>query len=132
MNIPDPGVRDFAEQAWEALKKKDRAAYNKYWPEKENYHWHHVADGSLELIDKNLHTAYQHTGLNSVLRKLDAAALMLIPGLAYAREGRWNDAGRDVFIEVTPLWISRLGADLLGAFFEECQRELGQLPDEDP
>jgi hypothetical protein len=88
------------------------------------------------LVDKDLHEAYQHTGLNSILKKsmqgLGAtAAVMLIPGFDNFTEGKLLDGARDVAIEFTPFRWSRLGADLLGMFFDECQREVGQTPEGD-
>jgi hypothetical protein len=38
--------------------------------------------------------------------------------------GYWNGAARDVFVQSTPLSWSAWGAEILGWFFDSCERDL--------
>ncbi len=53
-----------------------------------------------------------------------AIAIAVIPGAAQASEGDWNGAGRDVFIEFTPLVWSKMMWESLGSFFDWCEKDL--------
>jgi hypothetical protein len=111
VSIPNPGASDYRKKAWEALQKKDKTLYDKLYPEAENYVWHHKLDGTMQLIDKELHTAYQHTGLKSVLcQLLGSVAIAVIPGGEAFKDGRINDGLRDAVYDVSPIgwgsWIS--------------------------
>ena len=53
-----------------------------------------------------------------------AVAIAAIPGAAQACEGDWNAAGRDVFVEFTPLTWSKMVWESLGSFFDSCERDL--------
>jgi hypothetical protein len=92
--LPNPGVSDSSKRAWEVLKKQDPAKYRQFWPRNHDFHWHHAPNGKMQLVDKDLHTAFQHTGLNSILDHLGTAAIVLIPGAQEACEGRFGAAGK--------------------------------------
>jgi len=51
-------------------------------------------------------------------------AIALIPGASYAAKGDWNGAARDVAIEFSPLAWSKMGWEALGAFYDQCERDL--------
>jgi hypothetical protein len=53
-----------------------------------------------------------------------AIAIAVVPGAAQASEGDWNGAGRDVFVEVTPLAWSKMMWETLGSFFDFCESDL--------
>ena len=72
----------------------------------------------MELVDKDLHSAYQHTGLQSVLRQLGGAALGMIPGAAALGEGRFNDAAREAAIEATPIGWGSFITDYFNWLFD--------------
>ncbi len=55
---------------------------------------------------------------------LSGVVILAVPGAQAFSEGRWNDAGRDVAIEFTPFQWSRMFADVLCSFYDECYREI--------
>jgi len=124
VRVANPGAADYRDAAWEALRRSNPKAYELYYPKREQYVWHHAADGSLELIDKDLHEAFQHTGLNSMLRKSLSVAGLLVPGLDQFRQGKLNEGFREVALEFTPLSWSVFFAELLGDFVDECLYEI--------
>jgi hypothetical protein len=65
-----------AVQAWARLQAKgiDPAEIKRL--QDAGYQWHHAKDGSMELLDPDLHAAFQHTGLASVLRHLTVGNLV--------------------------------------------------------
>ncbi|MCI0357229.1 MAG: HNH endonuclease [Planctomycetaceae bacterium] len=104
VRIPNPGASDYADKAWEQLKEDDLALYNELIANKDKYDWHHAADGSLQLIDRDLHSAFQHTGFNSVLQQLGGVAcMMLMPaGVDKLMEGKPGEALRDAAYDAAP------------------------------
>lgn len=50
--------------------------------------------------------------------------IAVIPGAAQAAEGDWNAAGRDLFVEVTPLAWAKIGWQSLCSFFDSLERDL--------
>jgi len=123
-------VEKYAEQAWTELAVKDPQLFRKLRNARTHV-WHHASDGSLQLIDEDLHTAFAHTGLNAVLKNsLASLGVALVPGLAKLKEGEVNAAGREVVVSITPLAFLEMGVDGYGAFLEECQRETAQSPEQ--
>jgi uncharacterized protein RhaS with RHS repeats len=104
-NIPNPNASNYADQAWSALKLENRKLFNKLSKKRFMYHWHHAPDGSLHLVDRDLHGTYQHTGLNAILNKLGGVCCLLIPGAESLSQGQVSDAGRELAVEGTPLGI---------------------------
>jgi RHS repeat-associated protein len=124
VKIPNPGASNYREKAWEVLKTKHPSLYKKLWPDQENYVWHHRTDGCLELLDKDLHSAFQHTGLQSVLKQLGGAALGLLPGAAASRDGRINDAAREVALEATPIGWGSFITDYFSWLFDSAWEDI--------
>jgi len=117
-------VAGYGDKAWAWLKLRKPEKFKELYPKKHLYVWHHAADGSLQLIDKDLHTAFQHTGLNSVLKRQLTAVALLIPGTEQFKKGDVNGGTREVVIAFTPIVWSEMLAEGLGAFYDECRREL--------
>ena len=124
---------NYASLAWEALGKslgnRDPQKYQDLLKNSSQYVWHHAADGSLQLLDKDLHTAYQHTGLSSVLKKEAAAAgIALIPGGEQFSDGDISGGIRETLITFTPFAWAEAGASGLSGVVDECERELAEMP----
>ncbi len=110
-------VENYANQAWAALQGLPEYKLR----ETGQYDWHHAANGDLELVDKQLHRAFQHTGLNSVLKQSLCAAGLLIPGSEEFQKGDYNGAARELTITFTPFAVSEMIANGLGSILDELQ-----------
>jgi RHS repeat-associated protein len=136
VTIPNPGASNYASEAWKKLKKDRPDLYKKYYRLSHQFNWHHAADGSLELIDKDLHTAFQHTGLNSVLKGLGVATVCaIVPGVGAFKEGRINDGAREVAVNATPLGWSSLISEFFSGLYDLAHDDIyddGQLHPGDP
>jgi len=115
-------VADYAKKAWAKLEADQPALARML--KKDDYRWHHAGNGELQLIDKDLHTAFQHTGLNSVLKQQLSILALLIPGTEQFKEGDISGAAREIVITFTPFSLSQMGGYGLCAFYDECCREL--------
>lgn len=125
VKIKNIRASNYAELAWKKLKEDNPRLYARLWPARYNYNWHHAQDGSLQLVDKDLHSAFQHTGLNSILRQLPAMGIAALPGGAALTEGRYNDACREAVWSFTPLtWISDLVAGMFGGLYDMAVEDL--------
>jgi hypothetical protein len=63
--------------AWEKLQKKLKMSEDEIramYPDLE-LRWHHSGDGQMQLVDKDLHAAFAHTGEAAIQRALNASAL---------------------------------------------------------
>ena len=102
----------YADRAWAQLKEKNLKLYKKLYPNKTDYVWHHTLKGELQLIDKDVHTAFQHTGLQSISRALGelsvkslaiGAVFFIVPGSESVANGDVNSGAREFAISMTPL-----------------------------
>lgn len=126
VSILDPMASNYAEVAWEKLRNSGSRRHKALVKRMGDYQWHHAADGRLELLDADVHIAYQHTGLKAVW---DAAMspkswlFALIPGARALSEGDWNSAGREAFAERAVPGASVI-SDGLGSFYDSCKNDV--------
>ncbi len=127
VKIANPGASNYRDLAWQELRRKLSYAPDRFeelMSQADELAWHHDEKGQLLLLDKDLHTAYQHTGLNSVLRNGLLSLGMLIPGFEQFRDCNYNSGFREIWVSFTPLQWSEMCALGLGAFYDECHREI--------
>ena len=119
----DPSAKNYAELAKKQLEdaaenswfKSTRDKYAKLLKNQQDYVWHHKANGELELLHKDLHTSFQHTGIHSIATSLEPTGhwadimtgtattiALMVPGYAEASQGDINGAGREVVWNLVP------------------------------
>ncbi|HRX83260.1 MAG TPA: HNH endonuclease, partial [Pirellulaceae bacterium] len=127
VKIDKPDASNYQSQSWAELQRSDPEAYLKWYRYRNHLRWHHKLNGEMQLIPTDVHEAFQHTGLQSLLAKLKesapavatTAAVCLIPGAAYATEGDYNGAARDVAWSSVPLtWISDIVAGMFSGLYD--------------
>jgi len=128
VRIAKPNAWNYRKTPWEELAKRYPETYARLWPNKADYEWHHAMDNSLQLIDKDLHTAFQHTGRKSIMKKLTTVGgtlLLMIPGAEAMADGEFGKAAKDAAEEVTPgVSGAKFGAEIIGWFYESAHDQL--------
>ena len=132
----------YAKLAWAKLKetmsktpeglREYLAIEGKY----DEYVWHHNLNGTLQLVDREVHTAFQHTGAYSIVRgstfySVIGAFVAALPGVEEFNVADYNGAFRSVSISFTPLSLGEFITYPLCAYYEECERQIGEYKNVD-